>query len=130
MRITVRGWGRDQGETGIMDASLGEAQPSPGRLTKGETYLDVQEFPDYPHLTKVRVLTSTEVRLGGSYVLQVEISRKEIAQLFYKTHDSEIVRMFRSFVEDEEKKDLARKYEEWREERAKLLEAEEHVTGQ
>ena len=53
-------------------------------------------------MTKVCVSTSAELRLGGSYLLQVELRRKEIAQLFYETHGGDIVRMFRSFIEDEE----------------------------
>jgi hypothetical protein len=104
MRIKVRGWGRDVGETQIMSAALEDAEKGPtNRYSKGKTYLRV-DHPEVPFLTKVRVSTSAELRLGGSYLLQVELSRREIAQLFYETHGGDIVKMFKSFVEDEDRK--------------------------
>lgn len=113
MRITVRGWGRDQGETVIMNAALAEAENPGGSYSRGKLYKAV-EYPDARRLTKVRISTSTEVRLGGTYLLHVELSRKEIAQLFYETHSGAIVRMIRSFIEDEESKDYARQLERLR----------------
>jgi hypothetical protein len=85
MRITVRGWGRDQGEKEIMNAALGDAETGPtDSFSRDITYLWV----DYPesYRTKARVSRSAELRLGGTYLLQVELSKEEIAQLFYKTH--------------------------------------------
>ncbi len=105
MRITVRGWGRDQGETEIMNAPLENAGTSPDRYTWGMTYVD--HVHPGSRWGKVRVSTSAELRLGGSYLLRVELSRKEIARLFYETHDNDIVRMFRSFVEDEQRQEAA-----------------------
>lgn len=99
MRITVRGWGRDQGEKEIMNAALENAETDPSdRYTRGKTYLAV----DYPKSRRstVRVSTSTELHLGGNYLLHIELSRNEIARLFYETHGNDIVRMFRSFVEE------------------------------
>ena len=109
MRIVVRGWGRDQGETEIMNSPLGDADTGPTEsYTRGETYLRIVS-PEVRNLTKARVSTSTTVRLGGNYLLQVELTRKEIAQLFYKTHEGDMVRMLRSFIEDEESEEHARK---------------------
>jgi hypothetical protein len=111
MRIVVRGWGRDQGEKEIMNAPLGDAEEGPSdRYTRGKIYLNVQ-YPHIRHMAKVRVSTSAELRLGGNYLLHVELSRKEIAQLFYETHGGDIVRMFRSFVDDEERQEAARRLE-------------------
>jgi hypothetical protein len=103
MRITVRGWGRDQGKKVIMNAALGSAerQTSGGSFSRNTTYLFI-DYPGSRRLTKARVATHTEVRLGGDYLLQVELSRDEIAQLFYETHDADIVRMFQSFVAGEQ----------------------------
>ena len=110
MRISVRGWGRDQGEKEIMNSPLEDAEIDPSdRYTRGKTYLTI----DYPKSRRstVRVSTSTELRLGGRYLLRVELSRKEIAQLFYETHGGDIVRMFQSFIEDEERQYDARRLE-------------------
>jgi hypothetical protein len=43
--------------------------------------------------------------------MQVELTRKEIADLFFKTHSSDTVRMFRSFMADEEMEANARALE-------------------
>jgi hypothetical protein len=114
MRITVRGWGRDQGETTIMSAALADAESPGGTYSRGKLYKKV-EYPENRRLTKVRISTSAEVRLGGNYLLHVELSRREIAQLFYDTHSGAMVRMIRSFIEDEERQEHARKLERLRE---------------
>jgi len=96
MRIVVRGWGRDEGEKLIMSAALGEAETdSTGRYIWGATHLKV-----YP--STVLVSSSAELRLGGKYLLRVELDRNEIAELFYKTHEGDLVQMVRSFIEEEE----------------------------
>jgi hypothetical protein len=82
MRITVRGWGRDLGETTIMSGGLTGAESPGGKYSRNKLYKAV-EYADNPRLTKVRISTSAEVRLGGTYLLHVELSRKEIAQLSY-----------------------------------------------
>ena len=104
MRITVRGWGRDQGETTIMSAALSDAETPEDSYSRGKLYTKV-EYPENKRLTKVRISTSAEVRLGGNYLLHVELSRSEIAQLFYDTHSGAMVRMVRSFIEDEERQE-------------------------
>lgn len=115
MRIMVRGWGRDQGEKEIMNAALSDAIPGPDdRYSRGETYLNV-ENPNVPWAAKVRVSTSADLRLGGTYLLHVELKKSEIAQLFYKTHSNEIVRMVRSFIEDEARQDAARRLAQFEE---------------
>ena len=60
----------------------------------------------------MRISTSAEVRLGGTYLLQVELSRKEIAQLFYETHSRSMIRMLRSFIDEEDNKDRAQQLAE------------------
>jgi hypothetical protein len=110
MHITVRGWGRDQGETTIMSAALADAESPAGTYSRGKLYKTV-EYPENKRLTKVRISTSAEVRLGGNYLLHVELSRSEIAQLFYDTHSGAMVRMVRSFIEDEERQEAVRMLE-------------------
>jgi hypothetical protein len=132
MRITVRGWGRDQGEKEIMDAPLEVAVPGPDKTySQGRTYLNIVH-PEARWLTKVRVSTSTKLRLGGRYLLHVELSRKEIAQLFYETHGNDIVRMVRSFIEDEERQETARMLQRWaeRDERRRQRVAQEETEKQ
>lgn len=128
MRIAVRGWGRDQGEKEIMNSALAEAETETfDRYTRGKTYLAVQ-YPKSRRST-VRISTSTELRLGGRYLMHVELNRDEIAQLFFETHGGDIVRMFRTFMADEERQRGARQlewsaqYDERRRQREKATEA-------
>jgi hypothetical protein len=111
MRITVRGWGRDLGETEIMDAALEDAEIPEGNYSRSKVYKKVLN-PEDRRRTKVRVSTGTEVRLGGTYLLHVELSRKEIAQLFYDTHSGSMVRMFKAFLDEEDREDRARVLEQ------------------
>jgi hypothetical protein len=129
MRITVRGWGRDLGETEIMNAALEEAEASLGpdnRFHRGKTYLRV----DSDYINEVRVSTCAELRLGGSYLLHVELNKEEIAQLFYATHEGDIVRMFRSFVQNERARELAEYVERRRQRLAKQRLAQEEQASQ
>lgn len=111
MRIMVRGWGRDLGETEIMNGALEAAENAPDRYSRGQIYKTVLNPEDW-RKTKVRVSTSAEVRLGGTYLLHVELSRSEIAQLFYETHSGAMIRMVRSFIEEEENEERARVLEQ------------------
>jgi hypothetical protein len=126
MRITVRGWGRDQGETTIMSAALADAESGGDTYSKGKLYKTV-DYPESRGFTKVRISTSAEVRLGGNYLLQVELNREELAQLFYDTHSGAMVRMVRSFIEDEERQEHVRLLERMaqRNERKQLRSAQE-----
>lgn len=108
MRITARGWGRNQGETEIMNVALEDAVDPPAPddyYSSGQAYLQV-EHPYSRKTTTANVSAGTgQLRLGGRYLLKIELSRNEIAKLFYATHDGDIVRMFRQFLEDEERQE-------------------------
>jgi|SRR5579862_989473 len=115
MRITVRGWGRDLGKTEIMSAALVDAEEGPGpgeHYDSSTAYLNVV-YPEADSLTKVHVSKKAELRLGGNYLLEIELSRTDITLLFFKTHSGAIVRMFRSFLLDEAKERSARQMERW-----------------
>jgi hypothetical protein len=107
MRITVRGWARDLGETEIMSGSLEEAIVPEGNFQRGQLYKQVLNA-DNRSRTSVRISTGTEVRLGGTYLMHVELSRKEIGQMFFETHNGSMVRMFKAFLEEEEAEERAR----------------------
>jgi hypothetical protein len=103
MRIVVRGWGRDEGEKVIMSTALSEAEAdSTEHYTWERTYLKI-----YP--SAVHVSSSTELRLGGRYLMRIELDRHEIAELFYKTHEGDLVQMVRSFIEEEEIRNAERR---------------------
>jgi len=112
MRITVRGWGRDEGKKEIMHAGLADAETGPvERYSRDKIYLTVENRESRSR-TSVRVSTHAELRLGGNYLLQVELSRKEIAQLFFDTHSGAMVRMIQSFIQEEDREDRARLLEQ------------------
>jgi hypothetical protein len=106
MRIAVRGWSRDLGETEVMNASLLEAEVPEGNFSLRKLYKKVLN-PEDRRRTSVRISTGTEVRLGGTYLMHVELSRREIAQLFFETHNGSMVRMFKAFIEEEEAEERA-----------------------
>lgn len=100
MQITVRGWSRDLGETVVLSGGLAEAVEPEGTYSKGMLYKKVVN-PENKRFTKVRISSGVEVRLGGSYLMHVELSRKEIADLFFETHNGAMVRMIKSFLDEE-----------------------------
>ena len=110
MRIKARGWARDQGETEIVNVALERATDSPGPGTyyqSGQAYLDVRNA--YTRQSKAEIAAgTTHLRMGGRYLLTIELSRKEIAKLFFATHDGDIVRTFKSLLEDEEREEERR----------------------
>jgi hypothetical protein len=106
MRITVRGWGRDLGETVILSEGLDGAEEPGDTFSKGKLYKKVLE-PENKRRTKVRISSGIEARLGGSYLMHVELSRQEISRLFFETHNGAMVRMIKSFIEEEETEDRA-----------------------
>ena len=70
-------------------------------------------------MTKANVSAGTEqLRLGGRYLLKIELRREEIAKLFYATHDGDIVRTFRQLLEDDERQE---EEEEQRQDAARRL---------
>jgi hypothetical protein len=100
MQITVRGWSRDLGETVVLSGGLGEAEEPAGTYSKGKLYKQVVNAEN-KRFTKVRISSGVEVRLGGSYLMHVELSRKEISNLFFETHNGAMVRMIKSFLDEE-----------------------------
>jgi hypothetical protein len=95
MQVTVRGWSRDMGARVLLTAELASEPAMEQELKtihKGETYFklerDVRESPrgrrkvDY----RVRVLAHAELNLNGSYLVQLELSRRDIDRLFYLTN--------------------------------------------
>jgi hypothetical protein len=121
MHISVRGWGRDLGETTLVREPLHSAEEPGDRLSRDKLYKKVFDAEDRRR-TKVRISTSAEMRLGGTYLLRLELSRKEIAQLFFETHTGSMVRMIKSFIEDENKEDHAQEIERHRRVLEKLKE--------
>ncbi|MCC6888518.1 MAG: hypothetical protein IT536_08300 [Hyphomicrobiales bacterium] len=116
MRITVRGWGRDLGETEILNKSLSDAETiADGQsFSRGNLYKKIL-YPDDRRRTRFRVSASAEVRLGGTYLLHLELRRNEIAEMFYATHSGSMMRMLRSFIEAEDNADRAKELERHRE---------------
>ena len=63
--------------------------------------------PENKRRTKVRISSGIDVRLGGRYLMHVELSRQEISRLFFETHTGAMVRMIKSFIEEEAREDSA-----------------------
>jgi len=127
MRIAVRGWGRDLGETELMDVAIDDfKEVGDGRLDRDTLYKRIDHL-DNKHRTKVRFSRSIEARLGGTYLMRVELTRREIAQLFFETRSGAMVRMIKSFLDDEEEADRAAELQRFaaaRESRARFLRSE------
>lgn len=104
MRITVRGWGRDLGETVILSEGLNEAEEPGETYQRNKLYKQVLE-PENKRRTKVRISSGIDVRLGGRYLMHLELSRQEISRLFFETHNGAMVRMIKSFIEEESRED-------------------------
>jgi hypothetical protein len=103
MRVTIRGWRRDHGETQIVNVGLGDPEESHKSYYLGEGYVSV-ENAYLPKMAKVKLSAGTQpLHLGGRYLLRVELTREEIAKLFFATHTGDLVQMFRSLLEDEER---------------------------
>jgi hypothetical protein len=107
MHITVRGWSRDVGKTEIINVAVADAEAPPERLSQGKLYKSLDHL-DNKRFTKVRLYGSAELRLGGTYLVQLELSRKEIAELFFDTHKGAMTRLIQSFLEEEESEDRDR----------------------
>jgi hypothetical protein len=108
MRILARGWGRDQGEKEIMDAQLVDLPNMPEAeedhtYIMGKTYLRVTKTYSGGPDPRVLVSAGSKLNLGGKYLVRLELSRREIAELFYLTHSGDIVRMVASFIQEEER---------------------------
>jgi hypothetical protein len=114
MRITVRGWGRDLGETVILSGGLDGAEEPASTFSKGKLYKKILE-PENKRRTKVRISSGIDVRLGGSYLLHLELSRQEISRLFFETHNGAMVRMIKSFIDEEAREDREEELTNFRE---------------
>jgi hypothetical protein len=123
MRVTIRGWGRDHGETEIINVTLGDtAQDADGYRYLGQGYLRFEN--EYlPKMAKATLSAGTEpLRLGGRYLLGVELSRDEIAKLFFATHKGDLVETFKSLLEDEARQAEEEERRREAEQRAAMLE--------
>jgi hypothetical protein len=121
MRVTVRGWGRDHGETEIVNVTLGDAAESgPDSYYLRQGYVRVDNAY-LSKMAKANLSAGTEpLRLGGRYLLRVELSRDEISKLFFATHRGDLVEMFKSLLNDEERKEEEERRQE-AERRAAML---------
>jgi hypothetical protein len=104
MRITVRGWGRDLGETVVLSDDIGSAGEPGDTYQRDTIYKKVLE-PENRRRTKVRISKGVDVRLGGRYLMHVELSRQEISRLFFETHNGAMIRMIKAFVDEENHQD-------------------------
>ena len=113
MRVVVRGWSRDCGETVIMKTNELEDMPvAPEhiRFKSGETCLQVQ-VSHLSYHTKAHVWAGAKLNLNGLYQTHLEISGREIARLFYLTHGhrklDDIGRLLDSFKDAEQRRAAA-----------------------
>lgn len=122
MRVTVRGWGRDHGETEIVNVALGDAAESdPDSYYPSQGYVRVDNAY-LPKVANAKLSVGTEpLRLGGRYLLRVELSRDEISKLFFATHKGDLVEMFKSLLKDEERKEEEEERRQEAERRAAML---------
>lgn len=122
MRITVRGWGRDLGETIILSEDLEGAEEPSDSYQRGKLYKKVLE-PENRRRAKVRISSGIDVRLGGRYLMHLELSRQEISRLFFETHSGAMVRMIKSFIDEEAREDRETEFKAIREriERRKMI---------
>jgi hypothetical protein len=104
--------------------AIADAETAPERLSRGKLYKRIDHLEN-KRFTKVRLFTSSDLRLGGSYLVQPELSRKEIAELFFDTHKGAMTGMIQSFIADEENENRARLLERLAAGRKAVVETEE-----
>src|SRR5260370_25889118 len=82
-------------------------------------------------MAKAELAGGTErIGLGGRYLLKVELSRKEIAKMFFATHNGDIVRTFKSLLEDEERQAEEEEQRQEAERRAAMLARHRRLAAQ
>jgi len=94
MQVTVRGWSRDMGARPILSADLAydSLVENVDTYHKGETYFQIQrnvrELPRGGRKVgyAIKVSAHAELNLNGSYLVQLELDRDEVAKLFYSTN--------------------------------------------
>ena len=115
MRVTARGWSRDHGPKTLLSTGLAYMEVDEGveTFSRGETYFQVQR--DARQLTRgrrrvdytVRVSAHAELNLNGSYLVQFEMDRTEVARLFYLTNGDRglagIAKLFSEFRDQDER---------------------------
>lgn len=95
MQVTVRGWSRDHGKKPVLEAELNTDDVIEGPIesfSRGKTYFQVNR--SVRQLTRgrrkvdyrIKVSSHAELNLSGSYLVQLDLSRNEIARLFYLTN--------------------------------------------
>jgi hypothetical protein len=108
MKVSARGWSRDHGEKDVLSAELAyeDVREDVEAFEQGKTYFQikraVQELPRGRRRVRytARVSSHAELNLNGSYLVQLELSRQEIARLFYLTHaDAELPELIKFFSE-------------------------------
>lgn len=108
MKVTARGWSRDHGAKDILSAELAYEDVSEDvkafeqRRTYFQVKRSVQELSRGRRRVRytTRVSSHAELNLNGSYLVQLELSREEIARLFYLTHaDAELPQLISFFSE-------------------------------
>jgi hypothetical protein len=110
MRVVVRGWSRDRGETEIMNTRLASMPAAPDNVSykKEEACLQVVKIG---HLTKVHVWAGADLNLNGSYQTHLELDRHDIGRLFYLAYGDrgldEIGRLIADYKDREEERAAA-----------------------
>jgi Bacterial RNA polymerase, alpha chain C terminal domain len=94
VQVTVTGWARDMGAKPLLSAELAYLPPMEtiDSYDRGETYFHVErrvrELPQRRRKVwyTIRVSAHAELNLNGSYLVQLELDRDEVAKLFYLTN--------------------------------------------
>lgn len=95
MRVTARGWARDMGRKTLISSSLTTEHLEAAEIERYErnrVYFtvdrDVLVGPRGRRRTflTAKVAAHAELNLNGSYLIELELSRDEIARLFYLTN--------------------------------------------
>jgi hypothetical protein len=105
MRILIRGWGRDHGETEVVDAPISDLTEV-DRYSWDTAYL--HEVKIYRGL-RFRVSTGAKLNCSGRYLLHVELRKSEIEELYCQTHGvMDIARLFYKRFGHKEMSDIVR----------------------
>jgi hypothetical protein len=93
-------------ETVVLSDGIEGAEEPGGSYERGKIYKKLLE-PENRRRTKVRISKGVDVRLGGRYLMDVELTRQEISRLFFETHNGAMIRMIKSFIDEENAEDRA-----------------------
>jgi hypothetical protein len=114
MRVTARGWSKDHGPKELLSSELSYAEINEGvdKFSDDKTYFQIarnvrerlrgRRRVDYT----VRISAHAKLNLNGSYLVQLELDRTEIARLFYETNGDqglpELLKLFSEFKDQNE----------------------------